>query len=322
MKTSIVIISYNEKDYLRNAFNSCLEQGLDDFEVVIADDGSTDGSIEIIKELHASYPSVVKFYIEDRGHIDFLIPSIRCSNLLKKAFKMCEGDFIEAMSADDIFYDKNKTKKQLSFLMKHPKYMSCYCDFNKYYEDTEVTTRSLNPRFVSRKMLWARYYVHVSCFLFRRQCLNNLLNNFCDDTGLLYSLLISGKCKHLPFIGFQYKQRQNSIMSSSSEMKLNILEVLLIQDLLNFKSKQYLNSTKCRLYKPLEYCFNNADQIENKEKYLQLFEDNSLLKAVFYKDESALKIIRDYKAKRRANSFPYFCSRMLNKVAKLFRGRK
>ena len=59
MKVSIIIVSYNEKKYLMDALDSCLRQTLFqddvDCEIIIGDDGSTDGSIEqieIIKELY------------------------------------------------------------------------------------------------------------------------------------------------------------------------------------------------------------------------------------------------------------------------------
>ena len=51
MVLSIILVSYNEVSYIREAIESCINQKIDtDFEVIIGDDGSTDGSIDVIKE--------------------------------------------------------------------------------------------------------------------------------------------------------------------------------------------------------------------------------------------------------------------------------
>ena len=48
MKLSIIIVSYNESRFLEKAVGSCLDQDYDDDEIIIGDDGSDDGSVDII----------------------------------------------------------------------------------------------------------------------------------------------------------------------------------------------------------------------------------------------------------------------------------
>jgi len=56
MKVSIIVISYNEKLFLQEAFDSCLSQKLNyDYEIIIGDDGSNGGSIELILEHEKKY---------------------------------------------------------------------------------------------------------------------------------------------------------------------------------------------------------------------------------------------------------------------------
>lgn len=50
MKCSIVIPVYNVRDYLRDCLDSCLRQELEGLEIVCVDDGSTDGSADILSE--------------------------------------------------------------------------------------------------------------------------------------------------------------------------------------------------------------------------------------------------------------------------------
>ena len=56
MKLSIIIVSYNEKEYISEAIESCMSQeGKFDYEIIIGDDGSNDGSLEIIERYQEQY---------------------------------------------------------------------------------------------------------------------------------------------------------------------------------------------------------------------------------------------------------------------------
>ena len=56
MKLSIIVPVYNVKDFLSACLNSLVTQTLDDYEIILIDDGSTDGSAEIISEYKNKYP--------------------------------------------------------------------------------------------------------------------------------------------------------------------------------------------------------------------------------------------------------------------------
>lgn len=53
-KVSICVPTYNRKDYLSETFDSILAQTYKDYELVVVDDGSTDGTAEILKQ--SNYP--------------------------------------------------------------------------------------------------------------------------------------------------------------------------------------------------------------------------------------------------------------------------
>ena len=63
MKLSILIPVYNERRTLREIINRVLAQkieGVDAYEIVLVDDCSQDGSVEVIRELQAEHPDVIK----------------------------------------------------------------------------------------------------------------------------------------------------------------------------------------------------------------------------------------------------------------------
>lgn len=87
MKISILTPSFNSANYLERAIKSVLNQGYDDFEHIIVDGFSTDGTIEILKK----YTHLKWISEKDNGQ----------SDAMNKAFKMSTGELIVYLNADD-----------------------------------------------------------------------------------------------------------------------------------------------------------------------------------------------------------------------------
>jgi glycosyltransferase involved in cell wall biosynthesis len=84
---SVVTPSFNQASYVEGCIRSVLEQGVDDFEHIIFDGGSTDGSTEIF----ARYPHVQWTSEPDRGQ----------AHALNKGFARARGDVICWLNTDD-----------------------------------------------------------------------------------------------------------------------------------------------------------------------------------------------------------------------------
>ena len=96
IKVSVVMPIYNAYDYLRPAIDSVLGQTLADIELICVDDGSTDRSLDIIKEYQKS-DSRIRILTESNAG-----PSIARNKGLARA----RGEFVIFLDADD-FYEKN-----------------------------------------------------------------------------------------------------------------------------------------------------------------------------------------------------------------------
>lgn len=67
-KVSVIVPVYNTQKYLRTCLDSLVHQTLKDIEIVVVDDGSTDGSTDIIREYSEKYPEIIKaFYNKNSG---------------------------------------------------------------------------------------------------------------------------------------------------------------------------------------------------------------------------------------------------------------
>ena len=120
-RVSVVITSYNEKHYLKEAIESIINQTLRPHEIIIADDASTDGSRELIKNYIARYNDWVRgvFQKDNVG-----IPKNR-----NAALRLVTGDYVIILDGDDKYLPRN-IELQVKALIEHPE---AGCVYTNYY---------------------------------------------------------------------------------------------------------------------------------------------------------------------------------------------
>lgn len=114
-KLSVIIPTYNRLPMLKEAVDSVLTQDFEDMELIIVDDGSTDGTAEEIKR----YGGRVKFiqHSENKG----------VSTARNRGVLQARGKLIAFLDSDDLWV-KGKLKIQAAFLDDNPHYSICYTD--------------------------------------------------------------------------------------------------------------------------------------------------------------------------------------------------
>lgn len=120
-RVSVIITSYNKKGYLIEALESVINQSIRPHEIIIADDHSTDGSMEVIQEYMAKYPGWIRgvFKKQNVG-----IPKNRNSGL-----GQVTGNYVAILDGDDLFLPY-KVEKELDALSKHPDARCIYSNIN------------------------------------------------------------------------------------------------------------------------------------------------------------------------------------------------
>lgn len=103
-KISVITVSYNQGRFIRRAIESVLAQQYPNFEHIVVDGGSTDETIEILKE----YPHLKWSSERDNGQVD----------ALNKGFSRAEGEIIAWLNSDD-WYELGAFSKVAEALLTH-----------------------------------------------------------------------------------------------------------------------------------------------------------------------------------------------------------
>lgn len=88
---SIVTPNYNQGEFIEETIRSVLLQGYPKLQYIIIDGGSTDNSVEIIKK----YEPYLAYWISEKDHGQ--------SDAINKGLKLCTGDYLAWMNADDCY---------------------------------------------------------------------------------------------------------------------------------------------------------------------------------------------------------------------------
>lgn len=142
MKLSIITINYNNLEGLKRTFSSVINQSFRDFEWIIVDGGSTDGSVSFLEDNRGLFSRLISE--KDNGIYD----------ALNKGGRLATGDYIFFLNSGDCFYSsevlssffENKDNEDADFLYGDV----CYCypdrdDIGKQPEELTLQYLRKNP---------------------------------------------------------------------------------------------------------------------------------------------------------------------------------
>lgn len=130
MMVSISCITYNHARYIRECLDGFLMQECNfDFEILIHDDASTDGTQEIIKEYAEKYPDLIKPIYQTENQYS---KGQRGMNV-KYNFPRAKGKYIALCEGDDYWTDPLKLQKQVAFLEENEEYGLIHTNYKKFF---------------------------------------------------------------------------------------------------------------------------------------------------------------------------------------------
>jgi glycosyltransferase involved in cell wall biosynthesis len=132
-KLSICLITYKHEAYIRTCLDNMLSQEVNfDYEIILGEDHSPDGTAAIIAEYASQHPTKIKAFIRPEnvgGKSNFL-----------HCFLQCRGEYVIFIEGDDYWTDPTKLQQQVDFLDAHPEASACFHNAEIVYEDASGRT--------------------------------------------------------------------------------------------------------------------------------------------------------------------------------------
>ena len=117
-RVSVIIITFNYGRFINNAIQSALSQNIDDLEIIVVDDGSTDATYDTIRP----YKDRIKYiYQNNSGQ----------SAARNTGLENCTGEFIQFLDSDDIL-GRRKIRTQLEYFREHPEASIAVCSTKRF----------------------------------------------------------------------------------------------------------------------------------------------------------------------------------------------
>ena len=205
---SIIIPCYNGEAYIYESIKSAIEQTYRNKEVIVIDDGSTDGSLSIIK----AFGDNVRWETgHNRGG-----PAAR-----NKGLAISRGEYIQFLDADDFLYPE-KLQEQVVTSLKSDDHL-IYCDWRLIHPGPELRTKICTaiPRTEDPVALALdRQNISISAPLHKREALLSVRAfredlPCCQEWELHLRLAVNGfKFRHFPKVLYDVRQRKGSICSN------------------------------------------------------------------------------------------------------------
>lgn len=115
---SVLMLAYNHEKYIDKALDSVLMQKVDfDYNIVVAEDCSTDNTRKVLFEYKQKYPDKIKLILNEKN--------IGMHENVNIGYRECLGKYCAVCEGDDYWIDPYKLKKQVSFLENNKDYIAC-----------------------------------------------------------------------------------------------------------------------------------------------------------------------------------------------------
>ncbi len=270
---SVVITCFNQGRFLEHSVNSVLQQTCSDLECLIIDDGSTDITRHVAKEL-AKTDARIKYFYKPNGGV---------SSARNFGFQQAKGEWIQFLDADD-WINEDKIRFQLSHLEKLDENADIvfYSDYDRVYinENQAILNQESNRvGALDRQQLMRRllvpdfladspFPVLQQCLLMKRSVFAKKLFNedlkALQDRDFPLALLAAGvDFVYTPIVGAFYTKHQANRTNNWAYMKGYYL---LLYETLYPQYQQLMQS--CQV--GVEYLLDEAIREQEKENFDRL----------------------------------------------------
>ena len=217
---SVCSTTYNMESYIAQALDSWLSQETSfPFEIIISDDGSTDGTCDVVRRYMEEHDNI---RLISTGHIGKMPNFIR-------SLQACTGKYIALCDGDDYWIDSHKLQKQFDFMEANPDFEECFTNswvLNVVTSEMKIAKTQLWDTATTSELLLHRDNDnvqmspgHTSTFFYRNQYLKVypkwMYGDVMTDFPLYMLMSKYGKAKFINEITSVYRHRPNGVSSQN-----------------------------------------------------------------------------------------------------------
>lgn len=199
---SVVIPVHNGERYIKEALESCLNQTYDNFEILIVDDKSEDGTLGILKEFESRDGRVKVFAVEKQDGL---------GNVINIGIRASKGKYIVRMDADDVMCS-DRIEKQVKYLEENPECVAIGGQIDIIDENSNITRHReypLTDKELRKNLFLFQPFAHPAVTL-RRSTLEEMglyPENMwkVEDVKLFLILSTKGKFANVPDTVLRYR---------------------------------------------------------------------------------------------------------------------
>lgn len=210
MKISIIVPVYNVENYIKECLNSLVNQRYKNIEIICVNDGSTDNSLNILKEYEKKYKGKIKVYSKKNGGL---------SDTRNFGIDKATGDYVGFVDSDD--WVSLDMFKDMIYKAVEEKSDVVVCDYTEIYAEFE---NRINETNMDYKMLYETLVCNklFKLELFKKNDIKFPVGVWYEDNATTYKLLYLAKkvSKINKSYYFYRRTRAGSIMNSQKSKKI------------------------------------------------------------------------------------------------------
>ncbi len=239
-KVTILLPIFNAENYIDSCLSSLLDQTFDDFEIIAINDGSTDGTFEVLERVAEKDKRLRVINQNNQGLI----------RTLNKGLELAKGEYIARIDSDDIALS-NRIKIQTNYLDENKKCLLCSSDYIVFNDKTakskRIKTRQ-NSYFHKAEMIFGPSVAHPTV-MFRSEEFSKLNLKYdpkykdAEDYELWTRVNNYGDIRTIPEPLMKMRQHETSITAVAESKANNVERASIIGEI----HKNYLNSLNVSL---------------------------------------------------------------------------
>ena len=216
---SIIIPIYNNESTVGKAIESSINQIIEEIEVILINDGSSDNSLKILKEYELKYPDKIKVYNKENTGI---------ADTRNFGIERAEGKYIMFLDADD-YIDINLLENLKQYIdrdIELIKYKMKIIEESEQKETATVNFDCISGEEGFNKLCFTDVFMDSPCLylmhksIFTKNNLKFTKNTYHEDFGLMPFVLLNAKTMvSTDIYGYNYIQSDNSIMRNNDYKK-------------------------------------------------------------------------------------------------------